>query len=100
MDYCRLEHQLEFLEKSQTYLMEALSESPEDTDFKQAYVENCGAIERRRNSIRESKLLLQMVDPVYFAEHYRQQSQAQPLQQQQQQQVHNELVIISECYVL
>jgi len=62
--------------------MEALVESPEDTDFKQAYAENCGAIERRRNSIRESKLLLQMVDPVYFAEHYRQQQQ---LHQQQQQ---------------
>ena len=66
--------------------MEALTESPEDTDFKQAYAENCGAIERRRNIIRESKLLLQMVDPVYFAEHYRQQFQVQPLHQQQQQQ--------------
>ena len=60
--YCgRLEHQLEHSEKSQSFLMEALTESPEDTDFKQAYAENYGAIERRRNSIRESKLLLQMV---------------------------------------
>ena len=41
--------------------MEALTESPEDIDFKKAYAENYGAIERRRNSIRESKLLLQMV---------------------------------------
>lgn len=68
--------------------MEALVESPEDADFKEAFAENCKAIERRRGSIRESKLLLQMVDPVYFAEHYRnlqeQQLQVQPLCQQQQ----------------
>ncbi len=83
----RLEHQLEHLEKSQAYLMEALAESPEDSDFKEAFVENCGAIERRRGSIRESKLLLQMVDPVYFAEHYRsqlQEQQVQPVQLPQQ----------------
>eukprot|EP01036_Dinobryon_divergens_P030746 gene30746-40036_t len=82
-----LEHQLEHLEKSQAYLMEALAESPEDSDFKEAFVENCGAIERRRGSIRESKLLLQMVDPVYFAEHYRsqlQEQQVQPVQLPQQ----------------
>ena len=66
-----MSHQVEHLEKSQTELLAALAEEPDDTDFQQAHAENIISLEKKRNTINEFKTYLKEIDFAYYLEHYR-----------------------------
>lgn len=58
-------HQLTHLERSQTELQNALAESPDDSDFKQAFDENVIVIERRKDLIAVMLQYLEENDPFF-----------------------------------
>lgn len=66
-----LENQIKHLERSQVELQAALSDEPDDEDFKQAVAENEEVIQRKQQNLEECKEELKTIDPAYYNEHYR-----------------------------
>ncbi|KAJ1423084.1 hypothetical protein B484DRAFT_465138 [Ochromonadaceae sp. CCMP2298] len=65
------ENQLVHLQRSQTELLDALRETPDDVDFLEAVEENKGAIRRKSETVETMKNYLKEIDYAYYVEHYR-----------------------------
>jgi len=65
------ENQLVHLQRSQTELLDALRETPDDVDFLEAVEENKGAIRGKSETVETMKNYLKEIDYAYYVEHYR-----------------------------